>query len=192
MKAKALGLLASITLFEKVDVGDEKYQKQSLKNIEIRRLIQAEKFIKRALINHPQSPFFQTVNSNLISLMEKYQACISNYLEKHKEDETVIYEVKLEHPQNLIYHDYSSDKQQLLKRYHRKSSPHKIILYLLDNQNTEITIKEIEKISGKKKIKSLHQVVRDLGFEGTIKDMFFTTSDNTFEFRAAVKNKDLK
>lgn len=192
LKAKALGLLASITIFEKINIGDEKYQKQSLNNIEIRRLIQAEKFIKRTLINHPKSSFFQTVNSNIISLMEKYQECINNYLEKHKEYETVIYEVKLEHPQNLFYYDYSSDKKQLLKKYHNKKPGHKVILYLFENQNTVITIEEIEKISGKKKIKSLHQVVRDLGFEGPIKDMFFTTSDNTLEFRAAVKNKDLK
>jgi len=192
LKAKAIGLLASIIIFEKINTGNDKYKKQNLNESEIKLFIEAEKLIQKAVSYHPKSSFFQTVNSNILTLKEKYQECISDYLEKHREDETVIHELKLEQPRKLFYYDYTSDKKQLLKKYHHESPGLKIMLYLLDNQNTVITIEKIKKISGKKKIKSLRQVVRDLGFEEPIKDLFFETSDNTLEFRATVKNKDLK
>lgn len=64
--------------------------------------------------------------------------------------------------------------------------------YLYDNSNKTISINEIEKQVGQKLKKSIHEILRDLGFTGSFAKAFFSASNKGVIFRNPITFQDLK
>lgn len=103
------------------------------------------------------------------------------------EDTDVVYEIKLTTSREILLNNL------VLARPEFGSENEIVFRYLFDNPNRTVTLDELQKRMGDQPIKkTLHKIVENLGFQGDLKDAFFSVAKDSILFRNPIRKEDMK
>lgn len=102
-------------------------------------------------------------------------------------DADVVYEIKLTTSREILINNL------ILARPEFGSENEIVFRYLFDNPNRTVTLDELQKRMGDQPIKkTLHKIVENLGFQGDLKDAFFSVAKDSILFRNPIRKEDMK
>ena len=103
------------------------------------------------------------------------------------QDIDVMYEIKLTTSREILINNL------VLARPEFGSENEIVFRYLFDNPNRTVKLDELQKRLGDQPIKkNLHKIVENLGFQGDLKDAFFSVTKDSILFRNPIRNEDMK
>jgi len=82
--------------------------------------------------------------------------------------------------------------QALISKPDFASENETVFSFVWKNQNKKLSRDEIEKANNIKLKKSLYQIVNDLGFKGTLRELFFNVSKNAITFYNPITKQDIE
>ena len=99
----------------------------------------------------------------------------------------MVYEIKLTTSREILLNNL------VLARPEFGSENEIVFRYLFDNPNRPVKLDELQKRMGDQAIKkTLHKIVENLGFQGDLKDAFFSVTKDSILFRNPIRKEDMK
>jgi len=129
-----------------------------------------------------------------VDIEKKYKRMASNYQESEKkgkeekrltEPESIVYEVKYL-GRKILINDFLLSQQDFNKENEM------VFSHLYQNPNKTFSLSELKKKLNINIKKSLKDIVKDLGFKGDFKKIFFEVVKTKIMFKNPIKRKDLE
>lgn len=103
------------------------------------------------------------------------------------QDTDAMYEIELTTSREILINNL------VLARPEFGSENEIVFRFLFDNPNRTVTLDELQKRMGDQPIKkTLHKIVENLGFQGDLKDAFFSVAKDSILFRNPIRKEDMK